>query len=64
MVNLIPFNDIGHGEYQKPTDGDVTAFQKHMQSQGVYTCIRATRGEDKTAACGQLATKKKKNQQK
>eukprot|EP00980_Cylindrotheca_fusiformis_P002630 scaffold618_cov130-Cylindrotheca_fusiformis.AAC.34 len=33
VVNLIPFNDIGHGDYQKATDEDVTAFQKHMESQ-------------------------------
>ena len=59
MVNLIPFNDIGHGEYQKPKQEDVVAFQKHLQSFGLFAHIRTTRGDDKTAACGQLATTKK-----
>ena len=60
MVNLIPFNDIGHGEYQRPKTEDVTAFQKYLQGRGLFCHVRATRGDDKTAACGQLATKKMK----
>ncbi len=59
-VNLIPFNDIGQSLYQKPLPEDVSAFQKHLQSKGVYTHVRATRGDDKTSACGQLATTKPK----
>jgi len=58
MVNLIPFNDIGHGEYQRPDDKDVVAFQKYLQDRGLFSHVRATRGDDKTAACGQLATKR------
>ena len=61
VVNLIPFNDIGHDLYEKPDNEDVVAFQKRLQSQDVFTQIRATRGDDKTAACGQLATKKEKS---
>jgi 23S rRNA (adenine2503-C2)-methyltransferase len=59
-VNLIPFNDIGQSLYQKPLAEDVTAFKKHLQSKGVYTHVRTTRGDDKTSACGQLATTKPK----
>jgi 23S rRNA (adenine2503-C2)-methyltransferase len=58
MVNLIPFNDIGHDLYEKPKMEAVDAFKKRLQCHGVFTQIRATRGDDKTAACGQLATKK------
>jgi len=58
MVNLIPFNDIGHGEYQRPDDKDVVAFQKYIHDRGLFSHVRATRGDDKTAACGQLATKR------
>lgn len=61
MVNLIPFNDIGNTEFQRPDDASVTAFQKHLQANGVFAHIRTTRGDDKTAACGQLSTKKRKN---
>ena len=59
-VNLIPFNDIGQSLYQRPLEEDVKAFLKHMQSKDVYTHVRATRGDEKTSACGQLATTKPK----
>lgn len=46
--------------YERPDNDDVMAFQKRLQSLGMYVHIRSTRGDDKTAACGQLATKKQK----
>jgi 23S rRNA (adenine2503-C2)-methyltransferase len=59
-INLIPFNDIGkHSTYERPLNDDVVAFQKRLQEKGLYAHIRSTRGDDKTAACGQLATSKK-----
>jgi len=59
-INLIPFNDIGkHSSYQRPFNEDVMAFQKRLQSKGLYAHIRTTRGDDKTAACGQLSTSRK-----
>lgn len=61
-INLIPYNDIGeHSLYEKPLTKDVTAFQKRLQSKGMYTHVRSTRGDDKTSACGQLATTKPKS---
>lgn len=63
-VNLIPFNDIGQSLYQKPLPEDVTAFQKHLKSKGVYTHVRTARGDDKTSACGQLATTKPSSKKK
>ncbi|KAG7347830.1 radical SAM superfamily protein [Nitzschia inconspicua] len=61
-INLIPYNDIGqHSLYEKPLAEDVVAFQKHLQSKGMYAHIRSTRGDDKIAACGQLATSKRPN---
>ena len=59
MVNLIPYNDIGQQRYRKPSNQSVVAFQKRLQGHGLYAHIRTTRGDDKTAACGQLATTKK-----
>jgi 23S rRNA (adenine2503-C2)-methyltransferase len=59
-INLIPFNDIGkHSIYDRPSNDDVAVFQKRLQSKGLNAHIRATRGDDKTAACGQLATSNK-----
>jgi 23S rRNA (adenine2503-C2)-methyltransferase len=61
-INLIPFNDIGmHSTYEKPEMEDVIAFQKRLQSKGLCAQVRTARGDDKTAACGQLATNKKAN---
>jgi 23S rRNA (adenine2503-C2)-methyltransferase len=50
--------------YERPYTQDVVAFQKRLQSHGMYVHVRSTRGDDKTAACGQLATKAKKQQNK
>jgi len=62
MVNLIPFNDIGHDTYRTPSKDDVKAFQNVLWERGIYAHVRTTRGDDENAACGQLATKKlKKN---
>jgi 23S rRNA (adenine2503-C2)-methyltransferase len=59
IVNLIPYNDIG-GTYKKPDNESVIAFQKRLWESGIYAHIRTTRGDDESAACGQLATKKMK----
>lgn len=59
-VNLIPFNDIGQQLYRKPSEERVLAFQRRLQNRGIMTHIRSTRGDDESAACGQLATKKQK----
>jgi 23S rRNA (adenine2503-C2)-methyltransferase len=58
IVNLIPFNDIGQDLYQKPSMEAVEAFMRRLWGNGVHAHIRATRGDDESAACGQLATKK------
>ncbi|KAL7468695.1 hypothetical protein ACHAXS_008944 [Conticribra weissflogii] len=65
VVNLIPFNDIGHPTYRTPSMERVLEFQKvvveHGNSKGrcVLCYVRATRGDEESAACGQLVTKKK-----
>ena len=60
VVNLIPYNSIDHPTYRKPTEEAVSAFQKRLMEKGVMVYVRTTRGDDESAACGQLATKKKK----
>jgi len=60
IVNLIPFNDIGHESYRSPSEERVLAFQKVLVDKGVLTYVRTTRGDDESAACGQLATKRTK----
>ena len=58
VVNLIPFNDIGHRSYRKSPDCNIAAFQRVLVDNGVKSYVRTTRGDDENAACGQLATKK------
>lgn len=57
VVNLIPYNDIGLPSYRKPSHESVDAFQRRLWSLGVYAHVRTTRGDDESAACGQLATR-------
>eukprot|EP00590_Aulacoseira_subarctica_P003921 CAMPEP_0172422620 /NCGR_PEP_ID=MMETSP1064-20121228/8759_1 /TAXON_ID=202472 /ORGANISM="Aulacoseira subarctica , Strain CCAP 1002/5" /LENGTH=393 /DNA_ID=CAMNT_0013163565 /DNA_START=265 /DNA_END=1446 /DNA_ORIENTATION=+ len=58
VVNLIPWNDIGTGSrsYNTPNPSAVKDFQNALTERGIYTFIRTTRGDDDSAACGQLAT--------
>lgn len=58
MVNLIPFNDIGHQTYRKPSMQAVTSFQKVLRDCNINAHVRVTRGDDESAACGMLSTKK------
>ena len=63
ICNLIPYNDIGTEltkGYRKPSLEQVLAFQRRLQDVGVYSHVRGTRGDEESAACGQLATSRKK----
>ena len=62
VCNLIPFNDIGNQRYKKPSKDRVQKFGQILWDNGVHAHIRTTRGDDESAACGQLATKKLKKQ--
>ena len=56
MVNLIPYNDIGYG-YETPSAQDVWDFQNVVyRNKNIFVHTRTTRGDDESAACGQLAT--------
>ncbi|MEM1107157.1 MAG: 23S rRNA (adenine(2503)-C(2))-methyltransferase RlmN [Planctomycetota bacterium] len=53
-VNLIRYNEVAGLPYARPTDHDVRTFQAILQKGNVNTHIRASRGRDIAAACGQL----------
>ncbi len=53
-VNLIRYNEVQGLPYQRPTGDDVHHFQRILREQGVNCHIRASRGRDIAAACGQL----------
>jgi 23S rRNA (adenine2503-C2)-methyltransferase len=53
-VNLIRYNEVRDLPYDRPTTEDVHSFQDILRNAGVNTHIRASRGRDIAAACGQL----------
>lgn len=53
--NLIPFNPFPASGLKRSSISAVKAFASVLQSAGIVTTIRKTRGEDIDAACGQLA---------
>ncbi|KAL3806367.1 hypothetical protein ACHAXA_000210, partial [Cyclostephanos tholiformis] len=58
VVNLIPYNSIDHPTYRTPSMERILAFQKIIVGGGLLCYVRTTRGDNESAACGQLATKK------
>jgi len=53
-INLIPMNPIDGSSLAPPSKSRAQAFQSILQAAGISTTIRATRGLDIDAACGQL----------
>lgn len=60
-VNLIRFNEVGGVPFNRPRTDDVLAFQKVLRNRGVNVHIRASRGRDIAAACGQLRHESKQH---
>ncbi|MEM8836041.1 MAG: 23S rRNA (adenine(2503)-C(2))-methyltransferase RlmN [Planctomycetota bacterium] len=53
-VNLIRYNEVEGVPYRRPLGEDVREFQRILRERGVNAHIRASRGRDISAACGQL----------
>jgi len=53
-INLIPFNEHTGSEYKKPTDTAIRAFQTYLLDRQIVAVRRAGKGQDISAACGQL----------
>ena len=60
-VNLIPYNSIGAGlsgaVYAKPHSGRMQRFMEILREHHVVAHFRRTRGDDVSAACGQLQSR-------
>jgi 23S rRNA (adenine2503-C2)-methyltransferase len=54
-VNLIPFNPFPNSSYRRSKPDVIDHFRHILLAEGLMTITRKTRGEDITAACGQLA---------
>jgi 23S rRNA (adenine2503-C2)-methyltransferase len=53
-VNLIPVNPIKESGYRRASSDRVAVFQKELHMSGIQASLRAERGADIDAACGQL----------
>jgi 23S rRNA (adenine2503-C2)-methyltransferase len=56
-VNLIEYNPIDDGEFKQAGDDVLKMYMDLLESNGITTRIRKSRGKDIDAACGQLANK-------
>ena len=61
-INLIRFHAIPDSALDGVPMERMVAFRDYLTRHGLFTTIRASRGEDIYAACGMLSTKKLKNQ--
>jgi hypothetical protein len=57
-INLIRFHAIPGVALEGADMETMTAFRDYLTSHGLFTTIRASRGEDIFAACGMLSTAK------
>ena len=53
-INLIPFNEHHTSEFKRPNDESIKNFQQVLLDSNYTSIIRASRGSDILAACGQL----------
>lgn len=60
-INLIRFHAIPNVDLQGADMETMTAFRDYLTKHGIFTTIRASRGEDIFAACGMLSTAKQQH---
>jgi len=54
-LNLIPFNPFPNSEFRRSSADAIRRFNEALNTAGIVTTTRKTRGGDIDAACGQLA---------
>lgn len=59
-INLIPFNEFPGSQYKRPTEEKIFWFMDQMIKKGFTCTVRATKGKDILAACGQLKSEYEK----
>ncbi len=53
-MNLIPYNPVSEFEHKTPSGKEMIDFRNRLEECGIHATIRAPRGKDVSAACGQL----------
>lgn len=56
-INLIPYNEHEGSVFKSPTEESIIAFQSYLMSKQMIAIRRASKGQDISAACGQLKGK-------
>jgi 23S rRNA (adenine2503-C2)-methyltransferase len=56
-INLIPFNAHAGCDYDRPDDAVISRFQEILIQKNYTVMIRQSKGQDISAACGQLRAK-------
>ncbi len=56
-VNLIPLNESPDLDFARPDQATVVRFHKTLLDEGIPVFVRKSRGDDISAACGQLKKK-------
>eukprot|EP01035_Chromulina_nebulosa_P024080 gene24080-31282_t len=60
IIDLIPYNDNNIPGLVRPSHEKVNEFQHVLRKNGIFCSVRVTRGDNESAACGMLATKREK----
>jgi len=61
-VNLIPYNEHEGSVFRSPDPARIEAFQTYLLSRNIVAIRRASKGQDISAACGQLKGKLERQQ--
>jgi len=56
-INLIPFNPFPGSEFHRPSENRIDAFRNALIRHQYTAIVRASKGGDILAACGQLSGK-------
>lgn len=61
-INLIPFNEHPGSEFRRPDESRIQKFQEILHEKNYTAVIRHSKGQDISAACGQLSAKNRRPQ--
>jgi len=56
-INLIPFNTFEGSDFERPEEHVILTFREILNKNNYTAVIRHSKGQDISAACGQLSTK-------
>ena len=59
-VNLIAYNEHDGADFKAPTQDAIKTFQTYLLQRDIVATLRASKGQDISAACGQLKGKLEK----